>query len=127
MDRIRIIFISLILIFGFSLSAFAQQTNNNADVKNTCEVSGGTWHESASGWACCWSDWGCYGCTNGICKIKCHNARCRRANGLSRVAPGQQRINGLAPAGMADPIVPIIKSKKSSQCPCKKGLMKSQY
>jgi len=110
--QISIFLSAFLFMLGLSLTAIAQQTSNNSEVKNTCEVSGGTFTESASGWACCWSDWGCYGCVNSICKIKCHNERCRKANGLNRLAPGEQRVKGLAPAGMKAPIAPFIKQKK---------------
>ncbi len=107
-----------ILLFSFSVSVFAQQTDNS-DVKNTCEVSGGTWTESGSGnWACCWADWGCYGCVSGICKIKCHNQRCRDANRIrasDTPVKNYQRIEGLAPAGSMAPIAP--KPKKPIKAP----------
>lgn len=107
----RLLFKLVLVIFLFSpLYANAKQSSTG-DIENTCEISGGEWHGSESGnWACCWADWGCYGCVNGVCKIKCYNARCRRANGMSRVGPGEQRVKGLAPAGMSGPIVPKVKS-----------------
>lgn len=95
------------LLVGLSLTAFAKQ--NNSDVKNTCEVSGGQWTESASGWACCWADWGCYGCVNNVCKMKCYNERCRKANGTVRPDEGVKPVKGLAPAGGKDPIIQSIK------------------
>lgn len=96
--------------FIFSLPVFAQQTHNLDELKNTCEVSGGTWTETGSGnWACCWSDWGCYGCANNVCKINCYNQRCRDANKIranDRPPKNYQRIPGLAPAGKLAPIAP---------------------
>lgn len=38
-----------ILLFSFNCAVFAQQSGDNSDVKNICEVSGGTWTESGSG------------------------------------------------------------------------------
>ncbi|AHE66856.1 hypothetical protein [Legionella oakridgensis] len=105
-----------ILLFTFSFSVFAQQASDNSDVKNTCEVSGGTWTESGGNWACCWADWGCYGCVDGVCKIKCYNQRCRDANKIRATdTPGKnyQRIEGLAPAGQLAPIVPKPKTLKA--------------
>lgn len=111
--------VALFLICSYS--AFAQQTSVLDELKNTCEVSGGTWTESSGGnWACCWSDWGCYGCVDGVCKIKCYNQRCRDANKV-RVndIPGKnyQRIEGLAPPGSLAPIVPKLKTPKPSKIP----------
>lgn len=108
-----------ILLFSLTFTAFAQQSGDNSDVKNTCEVSGGTWTESGSGnWACCWADWGCYGCVDGVCKIKCYNQRCRDANNIRATDTPRkncQRIEGLAPAGSMAPIVP--KPKKLLKAP----------
>jgi hypothetical protein len=111
--------IALLAILLFSFTAFAQQSGDNSDVKNTCEVSGGTWTESGGGnWACCWADWGCYGCVGGVCKIKCYNQRCRDANKIRATqTPGKNylRIEGLSPAGSMSPIVP--KPKKPIKAP----------
>lgn len=105
-----------LLLLTLSFSSFAQQSGDNSDVKNTCEVSGGTWTESGSGnWACCWADWGCYGCVDGVCKIKCYNQRCRDANKIrANDTPGKnyQRIDGLAPVGKLAPIAPKPKTPK---------------
>lgn len=106
-----------IALTTFSLSAFAQQSGGGGSdgVKNTCEVSGGTFTGSESGnWACCWADWGCYGCVDGNCKIKCYNERCRKANGISRASANEQAVDGLAPKGMKAPIAPK-KSKTLKQ------------
>lgn len=107
----------LALLFFISFSAFAKQSVLD-ELKNTCEVSGGTWTQTSSGnWACCWADWGCYGCVNGICKIKCHNQRCRDANKLRiNEPPGKnyQRIPGLAPSGKLAPVIPKTKTPKAS-------------
>lgn len=101
----------------FSFPVFAQQSGDNSEVKNTCEVSGGTWTESSNGnWACCWADWGCYGCVNGVCTIKCYNQRCRDANKIraNDTPPKRyQRIEGLAPAGSLAPIAPKPKKLKA--------------
>lgn len=104
----------LFFICGFSVAVHAATVLE--ELRNTCEVSGGTWTETGSGnWACCWSDWGCYGCVNGICKIKCHNQRCRDANSIrANETPKKnyQRIKGLAPSGKLAPIVPKPKQPK---------------
>lgn len=103
-----------IILFILPFSLQAQQSGDLGDLKNTCEVSGGSWTESGAGnWACCWSDWGCYGCVGGICKIKCHNQRCRDANSVRQGEPSSPKthaVPGLAPAGSIAPIVPKLKS-----------------
>lgn len=109
--------IFILLLISIPLSIQAQQTSN--DLKTTCEISGGSWTETGSGnWACCWSDWGCYGCVSGICKIKCHNQRCRDANQVRQGSstptnPKIHAIEGLAPAGSMAPIVPTSKVPKA--------------
>lgn len=107
----------LVLFFGLSCNAIAQQTSNEGSggMKNACEVSGGTFTGSEGGnWACCWSDWGCYGCVDSHCKIKCHNDRCRKANGVSRSVSNASPVSGLAPTGMKAPIAPIKENKEMS-------------
>lgn len=103
----------LLVVFCLPFQAFAQQSGGGADddVKTACEISGGDWTTSNSGWACCWADWGCYGCVNGVCKIKCHNQRCRKANGISRAMQDTQKVPGLAPAGMKAPVAPKMLKK----------------
>lgn len=107
--------IGFLFLLLLSFGAFTQQSGDNSDVKNTCEVSGGTWTESGNGnWACCWADWGCYGCVSGVCKIKCYNQRCRDANKIRSTTMSTkdyQRLEGLAPAGALAPVIP--QSKKS--------------
>ena len=99
-----------VLLFGICLSfnVLARQSGGGSgdDLGSVCDLSGGTYTESASGWACCWSDWGCYGCTSGECKIKCHTQRCKDANGQARPGVGLKAIDGLASPGMKAPIVP---------------------
>lgn len=116
----RIISIFILLAFLFPLNSQAQ-ANVMDELKNTCEVSGGTWTESGGGnWACCWSDWGCYGCVGGVCKIKCHNQRCRDANQIrpgnsTPTNPKLHAIEGLAPAGSMAPVIPTSKLPKVKQ------------
>ncbi|MDX1901260.1 MAG: hypothetical protein SFW66_04530 [Gammaproteobacteria bacterium] len=108
MKKIGIILLVLITSF-FTLNAMATQNNggDSSGVKNTCEISGGTFTGSESGnWACCWADWGCYGCVDGNCKIKCHTRRCRKANGIAASSSTNTTIPGLAPKGMKAPIIP---------------------
>jgi hypothetical protein len=104
---IRFIFVMLL---GLSFNAFAQQSNGGGSgggMKDACEISGGTFTGSESGnWACCWSDWGCYGCVDGNCKMNCKTKRCRKANAMSQAGTGQQAVTGLAPSGMKAPVVP---------------------
>jgi preprotein translocase subunit SecG len=115
----RILAIFLLLFFGLTFNVMAQQSSGggNSDIKDTCEISGGTFTGSESGnWVCCWADWGCYGCVDGNCKIKCYNERCRKANGIGRVntgttSAGGKIVNGLAPQGMKAPVAPIKKQK----------------
>lgn len=108
--------LTLCLMLPFSV--YAHQSGGgggNSDLQTACEISGGSWTGSASGnWACCWSDWGCYGCVDGHCKIKCTTQRCRKANAISKVSPGTERAKGLAPAGMKAPIVPKQSSKPAA-------------
>lgn len=98
-----------------SFNVFAQQSGGGSgELKNTCEVSGGTYTQSTSGWACCWANWGCYGCINGICKVKCHTQRCKRLNyGTPRPSSSTQEVDGLAPKGMKAPIAPLPKAPKA--------------
>src|SRR5690242_9065080 len=100
---------SLVALFfiGFSIHAFAVPAGGggSGDLKSACEISGGTWTGSEGGnWACCWSDWGCYGCVDGQCKIKCNTERCRKANAAANAGPGVRKIPGLAPVGEKAPI-----------------------
>lgn len=98
-----------VLMFCGAFPAFAQQSVMD-ELKNTCEVSGGRWVISGGNWACCWSDWGCYGCADGLCRMKCETQRCKDANGQKRpkdgLRPGEIKIQGLAPAGKKQPIIP---------------------
>lgn len=113
----RHLIISFLLCFLlFPVTSMAQQSGGGPDddVKTACDISGGDWTSTSGGnWACCWSDWGCYGCVNGVCKIKCFNDRCRNANGIGRPAADQQAVPGLAPAGVKAPIVPKPKVMKA--------------
>lgn len=104
----------LLILFALSVNtAFARQSGGGGPgdegLKGVCELAGGSWHgsESSGSWACCWADWGCYGCINNVCKMTCRTERCRKANTASRVQKGDTRIKGLAPAGMKAPIVPM--------------------
>lgn len=95
------------ILLSLSFTTYAQQSGGGGDIENTCAVSGGTWTGSEGGnWACCWADWGCYGCVDGICKIKCHNQRCRDANGITRPSASTIGVDGLAPKGMKAPVIP---------------------
>lgn len=90
----------------FSSESFAKQ-NTQEGVHNTCDVSGGRWVGSETGrWACCWADWGCYGCLNGICKMKCETQRCKDDNAQKRPGQDERAIEGLAPIGEMAPIIP---------------------
>jgi hypothetical protein len=106
--------LSLLFFVAFGLffqNSFAQ--NNDEGLDQVCGLSSGSWHTSASGWACCWSNWGCYGCTSGNCLMNCHTKRCKKANGMSKVSIGKIAVPELAPKGMKAPIVPDSKSKVS--------------
>lgn len=115
----------LTVLLGLTFFAQAQQSGGSDGVKNTCEVSGGTFTGSEGGnWACCWSDWGCYGCLSGVCKIKCYNDRCRKANGISATLSNDEtKVKGLAAPGMKVPVAPKISTKMKPigpQAPVKK-------
>lgn len=100
-----------IILCLLSFNVFAQQSGGgSSELKNTCEVSGGTYTDSSRGWACCWADWGCYGCLDGLCKVKCYTRRCTRVNYGTRPASNTQAVEGLAPKGMKAPIVPKPKA-----------------
>ncbi len=100
-----------LLILALPFSVNAQQNNGGSSdgVKNTCEVSGGTFTGSEGGnWACCWSDWGCYGCVDGNCKMQCRTTRCRKANAAARPSNAQP-VRGLSPTGAKPPVAPLPK------------------
>lgn len=106
----------LSLLFALTLglfvqNAFAQQTDEGLD--NVCDLSGGSWHTSTSGWACCWNNWGCYGCTSGNCVMNCKTPRCKKANDMSMATSGHKEITGLAPKGMKAPIISIPKANQA--------------
>lgn len=104
-------FLLLALAAGlFSQITFAQK-NNDEGLNEVCSLSSGSWHRSASGWACCWSRWGCYGCTNGNCLMNCKTTECKTANGMSKVTSGKMAVPGLAPRGTKPPIVPVRKPR----------------
>jgi hypothetical protein len=109
---LTLIFISILSLF--SQNIYAQQ-NNDEGLDQVCGLASGKWHTSASGWACCWSNWGCYGCTGGNCVMKCDTTRCRKANGMSRIVGEGKRefveLNDLAPQGKKAPIIPKPKGK----------------
>ena len=114
-----IIRLTMMMLRLMSFNVYAQQAGGGgAEIKNTCEVSGGTYTESTRGWACCWADWGCYGCLDGLCKVKCYTRRCRMVNyGTSRPSSSTQAIDGLAPAGMKPPIIPKPKTAPKHEAP----------
>ncbi|KTC86987.1 hypothetical protein [Legionella brunensis] len=103
-------FIIFVMLIGYVLapSAIARQSGGSGeDLKGVCELSGGRWVGSEGGnWACCWANWGCYGCVDGVCKMKCDTQRCRKANSAARPGTGEITIKGLAPANNKAPIVP---------------------
>lgn len=106
MSRSKILFVLLGCAFSLSFqNALAQ--NNDEGLDEVCGLTQGSWHTSASGWACCWSNWGCYGCTNGNCLMNCRTPKCKKANGMSRAPSGRMAVPELAPFGMKAPIVPV--------------------
>ncbi|KTD07884.1 hypothetical protein [Legionella jamestowniensis] len=121
-----LIFLIFLMSWAFVPNALARQSGGGGeDLKGVCELAGGRWVGSeSSNWACCWDNWGCYGCVNGACKMKCDTQRCRQANGMARPSSDDEVIiKGLAPANSKAPIVPkkvIIKN------PSPKTLQKTQ-
>lgn len=107
MSRILAILLFTIGI-GFTSSVTAQQSGGGIEgLDGVCSMSGGEWTSTSSGnWACCWADWGCYGCVNGVCKIKCTTQRCRKANAIGKAQKDEAKVKGLAPKGMKAPIAP---------------------
>lgn len=110
-----------LILSCLSFNLYAQQSGGGggSDLKGTCELSGGTFTGSEGGnWACCWSDWGCYGCVDGNCKMQCRTQRCRKANGASAISnnnpsiKGTAVVKGLAPTGTTSPIAPVKVMKK---------------
>ncbi|KTD20978.1 acetyltransferase [Legionella lansingensis] len=97
-----------VVLFGLSFNLCARQQGGGDDLKGVCELAGGTWTGNEGGnWACCWADWGCYGCYNGVCKMQCRTKRCRDANRMRAAKPGTKSLKELAPAGKIAPIVPV--------------------
>jgi hypothetical protein len=118
MKHVVIRFVGIMLCL-LSFNAIAQQSGGgSSELKNTCEVSGGTYTESSRGWACCWANWGCYGCLDGLCKVKCYTRRCRIVNyGTPRPSASTQEVEGLAPKGMKAPIIPKPKTAPKQEAP----------
>ncbi|CEK09349.1 hypothetical protein [Legionella hackeliae] len=99
----------LLMSWAFAPNALSRQSGGSGeDLKGVCELSGGRWVGSEGGnWACCWADWGCYGCVDSVCKMKCDTQRCKKANGMARPSSTDLIIiKGLAPANSKSPIVP---------------------
>lgn len=135
MFKLKFFSICFIALFSlFSQNIYAQQ-NNDEGLDEVCSLSSGKWHTAASGWACCWSNWGCYGCTGGSCVMKCETTRCRKANGMSRtINQGKQQyvqLNDLAPRGKKAPIIPKPMGKRpikenQTKRPMKESEMKTR-
>lgn len=109
-----------VVFFLFIGSVSAQQSGGGDDLKGVCELSGGEWTGVESGnWACCWPQWGCYGCVSGQCKMKCNTQRCRRANGMlsgtGTDTTGTIKLKAIVPAGSIAPVVPKPKPNISKQ------------
>ncbi|STX44752.1 acetyltransferase [Legionella donaldsonii] len=125
----RLFTIFILISSSLSFNALAQQSGGSGggeDLKGVCELSGGNWTGSETGnWACCWPDWGCYGCVDGNCKIKCHTQRCKDANGVGRPSTNEILLQGIAPAGMKAPIVPK-RPKATIKNPSNSTLQKTQ-
>lgn len=111
----------LLLSLCLPLQSLAKQNSGGGggeDLKGVCELSGGEWHGSeSSNWACCWPDWGCYGCVNGHCKMKCDTQRCKDANSTLNPGAGQIKLKQIAPGGMLAPIIPVKKGVKTNVTP----------
>lgn len=114
MSRLKILSIIFVSLLSLSTQNAYPQQNNDEGLDEVCGLASGKWHKSASGWACCWSNWGCYGCTGGNCMMTCRTPRCKKANGMNKPSTNETRVNGLAPKGMKDPIVPKQKGKKQT-------------
>lgn len=110
MKKVFLMMMLLISLF-FTLPTYARQSGGGGggdDLKGVCELAGGSWtgSESSGTWACCWADWGCYGCINNVCKMQCRTARCRRANSARQISNQQKTVDSLAPQGMKAPVIP---------------------
>lgn len=116
--------LSFLFVFTFGLfitqNAPAQQSDEGLD--QICDLSGGSWHTSTSGRACCWNNWGCYGCTAGNCVMNCKTQKCKKANSMTMATSGQKEISGLAPKAMKAPIVPD-RNHKANQAIIFKGTL----
>lgn len=116
LSRILRVIIAISVSFLFAIAHAAPNTggDTNEDMKGVCELAGGTFTSTIEGnWACCWDDWGCAGCIQGVCTVKCHTERCRKANGQSAVIqPGQIKVKGFSHFGM-EPVVPKVSTQPS--------------
>lgn len=103
----------LLSCFVLPVAYSAQDTGggSNSDMKSVCELAGGSFTGGTEGsWACCWDNWGCAGCQQGVCKVKCETQRCRKANGQARLQSRNTRIQGFKKFGIA-PVVPKLSAK----------------
>lgn len=107
--------LSIFALISFNVFAAPSGGTDSTGVKNTCEISGGTFTGSESGnWACCWSNWGCYGCHSGNCGMTCRTQKCRDANAAKvNGSSSGVKIKGLAPANMNAPYVPYLQKKSN--------------
>lgn len=110
--------IGVLISLCLPINSLAAQNNGGEDLKGVCELSGGEWHGSeSSNWACCWPDWGCYGCVDSHCKMKCDTARCKKANATLNPGSGLIKLKQLAPGGMLAPIIPNTQGTKTQATP----------
>lgn len=111
-----VFFLFLFSLVSIHVYAAPNTGASNAEMKDVCQLAGGTFTSTIEGnWACCWDNWGCYGCVQGVCKMKCHTQRCRRANGQSAVLqPGEVKIKGKFGT---DIVVPKVSTQPSSSNP----------
>lgn len=115
------LFLFLFSFISINVYAAPNTGGTNAEMKGICELAGGTFTSTIEGnWACCWDNWGCYGCLQSVCTMKCHTQRCRRANGQSSVLqPGEVKIKGkfgkdiVVPKVSTNPSTPKPKQIKS--------------
>lgn len=121
MNRIFYRILLTVCLFAAFQSVYARPAGGGMSLKDVCQLSGGNWSGSESGsWSCCWPDWGCYSCANNVCKMKCSTQRCKNANAIGKAAPGERKIEGLAPRGKKAPIAPKLSPKEKGPATSKR-------
>ncbi len=86
----KLFFLSLLVVAPCFGQQPVQQDISKAEFQSICAQSGGEFRENSAGYACCWSNWGCYNCQNGTCSMHCWTQSCSDANN-AHLGPPQPR------------------------------------